>query len=228
MCFLGSGPDLDGFLEKSVENNQISMCKREKLQGTEIQDCAFKISYVYNNGNYATSFIFSKSKRERQQIQVLNHILRIFNFGFWRFLNLFLLWPYFINFTILQILIELHWLPVEKRIVFKTAVYVFKSLHGQSPSYVKDMTLWHSRPRNLRQHRAPTLQTPLLRKAVGRQSFSYSSAYVWNSLPLDIRNQQTLESFKRSLKTHLFLEAYSPWQDVFTMYFNLFVYNVFI
>ena len=112
--------------------------------------------------------------------------------------------------------------------LFKTAVYVFKSLHGQSPSYVKDMTLWHSRPRNLRQHRAPTLQTPLLRKAVGRQSFSYSSAYVWNSLPLDIRNQQTLESFKRSLKTHLFLEAYSPWQDVFTMYFNLFVYNVFI
>ena len=31
---------------------------------------------------------------------------------------------------------ELHWLPVRQRIKFKTAVLVFKSLHGLAPAYL--------------------------------------------------------------------------------------------
>ncbi len=32
-------------------------------------------------------------------------------------------------------IIELHWLPVEKQIVFKILLLTFKCLHGLAPSY---------------------------------------------------------------------------------------------
>ncbi len=37
------------------------------------------------------------------------------------------------------VLIELHWLPVEKRIVFKILLLTFKCLHGLAPSYLSDL-----------------------------------------------------------------------------------------
>jgi len=33
---------------------------------------------------------------------------------------------------------ELHWLPVRQRIKFKTAVLVFKCLHGLAPAYLSE------------------------------------------------------------------------------------------
>ena len=34
---------------------------------------------------------------------------------------------------------ELHWLPVEYRIIFKMMLICFKALHGTGPLYIKDM-----------------------------------------------------------------------------------------
>ena len=36
-------------------------------------------------------------------------------------------------------LIDLHWLPVTFRVQFKLLLFVYKSLHNQSPSYIKDL-----------------------------------------------------------------------------------------
>ena len=36
-------------------------------------------------------------------------------------------------------LIDLHWLPVMFRVQFKLLLFVYKSLHNQSPSYIKDL-----------------------------------------------------------------------------------------
>ena len=36
-------------------------------------------------------------------------------------------------------LIDLHWLPVTFRVQFKLFLFVYKSLHNQSPSYIKDL-----------------------------------------------------------------------------------------
>ena len=36
-------------------------------------------------------------------------------------------------------LIDLHWLPVTFRVQFKLLLFVYKSLHSQSPSYIKDL-----------------------------------------------------------------------------------------
>ena len=37
------------------------------------------------------------------------------------------------------LLIELHWLPVRQRIVFKILLYTFKALHGATPMYLTEL-----------------------------------------------------------------------------------------
>ena len=37
------------------------------------------------------------------------------------------------------LLIELHWLPVRQRIVFKILLYTFKALHGVTPMYLTEL-----------------------------------------------------------------------------------------
>ena len=37
------------------------------------------------------------------------------------------------------LLIELHWLPVRQRIVFKILLYTFKALHGATPTYLTEL-----------------------------------------------------------------------------------------
>ena len=41
------------------------------------------------------------------------------------------------------LLAQLHWLPIEKRIQFKTPLYVFKCLNDIAPPYLSDMFHLH-------------------------------------------------------------------------------------
>ena len=40
------------------------------------------------------------------------------------------------------LLIELHWLPVRQRIVFKILLYTFKALHGATPTYLPELLMF--------------------------------------------------------------------------------------
>ena len=51
---------------------------------------------------------------------------------------------------ITPVLSDLHWLPVNYRIVFKVLSLVFKSLNNLSPSYLADRLSYRSHARNLR------------------------------------------------------------------------------
>ena len=44
--------------------------------------------------------------------------------------------------------------------------------------------------------------------AVSKRSFCKASAELWNRLPLNVKNCQTVNLFKTSLKTHLFKIAF--------------------
>ncbi len=60
-----------------------------------------------------------------------------------------------------------------------------------------------SRP--LRSSSALLLKVPrFMNKALGARTFAYAAASLWNSLPLEIRAIDIIETFKSSLKTHLF------------------------
>ena len=40
------------------------------------------------------------------------------------------------------------------------------------------------------------------------RAFSFAAPDLWNSLSDEIKNQDTLEKFKKALKTHLFVKWY--------------------
>ena len=48
------------------------------------------------------------------------------------------------------VLYELHWLPVQERIVFKILLMTFKCLNGLAPSYLSELIQKYIPPRNLR------------------------------------------------------------------------------
>ena len=111
---------------------------------------------------------------------------------------------------ITPILRDLHWLPVKYRIQHKILTYTFKTLHGSSPKYLQKLITVNRPPRTLRSSDSLSLVVPKSRLVTyGNRSFGYAAPKLWNSLPVNIRNAETLVSFKRMLKTHLFVQCFS-------------------
>ena len=106
---------------------------------------------------------------------------------------------------ITPILEELHWLPVAFRIEFKILVLVFKAYHGISPLYISDMITKHEPTRSLHSSSKRLLVVPRYNlKTYGRRAFSVNGPILWNSLPDNIRETESLSTFKKQVKIFLF------------------------
>ena len=106
---------------------------------------------------------------------------------------------------ITPILKDLHWLPVEKRIIFKILLFTYRSVvHCTAPVYLSNLISRYTPSRTLRSGDSCQLLQPTTRTHFGDISFSASAPKLWNSLPRHLRFSPTLESFKRQLKTYLF------------------------
>ena len=104
----------------------------------------------------------------------------------------------------------LHWLPVKERIEYKIATLCHKHFHGKLPSYLSSLL---KRPLNTRSLRSSDDQTILYKpiknmKTYGERSFEFYAPLTWNSLPREIRELDSHATFKKRLKTHLFLKAF--------------------
>ena len=112
---------------------------------------------------------------------------------------------------ITPVLKELHWLPVQHRIEFNILTNTYKAMNDMAPSYIKDMLIRYIPSRALRSKSDHlTLVVPRSRTVTyGDRSFAVTAPKLWNALPFGIRNAGTIDSFKRSLKTHYFYKAYS-------------------
>ena len=112
---------------------------------------------------------------------------------------------------ITPILKDLHWLPVNYRIEFKIVLLTFKCLYGLAPQYLVDLIAVAAQSRyNLRSRNA-TLLVPANAQCLptlGDRAFQSAAPKLWNSLPAEIRNGQSLTSFKRALKTYFFKIAF--------------------
>ena len=62
---------------------------------------------------------------------------------------------------ITPLLIELHWLPVRQRIVFKTLLYMFKALHGVTTMYLTELISPYIPRRALRSADQLVLEQPM-------------------------------------------------------------------
>lgn len=102
---------------------------------------------------------------------------------------------------------KLHWLTINKRIVFKIGVLMFKSMNDMSPEYItkkfsKKQTISSS---HLRSDDLNLLSVPVTRLEIGSRDIAVAGPSVWNSLPPALRRSGlSLESFKKELKTFLF------------------------
>ena len=98
------------------------------------------------------------------------------------------------------LLIELHWLPVEYRII----------LNGIAPNYLKDLLEPHVPRRTLRSMSKLRLVEPSYKLSTYgfRAVFSVCAPRLWNGIPLEIRQSNSVSVFKKKLKTHLFKQAF--------------------
>ena len=85
---------------------------------------------------------------------------------------------------------------------------VYKAIHDDAPSYISEMVQRYHPHRNLRSKSSNLLVVKKTRVIYGARAFSVSGPELWNQLPSDIRNSQSLSIFKRKLITYLFQKAF--------------------
>ena len=103
---------------------------------------------------------------------------------------------------------QLHWLPVQQRIIFKMALTTFNVRSSEQPSYINSLLDNYTPSRNLRSEGQHLLRIPLRKSAAARHSFCFGAPTIWNSLNPNTREANSLESFKTRLKTELFRSAF--------------------
>ncbi|MCI4436824.1 MAG: hypothetical protein JHC33_08470 [Ignisphaera sp.] len=100
-------------------------------------------------------------------------------------------------------LINLHWLPIRYRIIFKLCTIMFKLKNLISPDYLKSLIKSPLRS-NLRSSSSFHYQLPSINHIFAKRSFSFAGPYSWNSLPPHLTCCNSLLSFRKELKTFLF------------------------
>ena len=97
-----------------------------------------------------------------------------------------------------QDLHNLHWLTVKKRVLFKIALLVYKSLNGLAPGYLQEMVRYNHHGHSLK------LAVPNTNTRDGLRSFGSVGPRLYNSLPKTVTEAASVNSFKNRLKTFLF------------------------
>ena len=104
---------------------------------------------------------------------------------------------------------DLHWLPIEKRILYKVLLLVFKSMHGKGPAYLAELLPAYVPSRSLRSSSDNMLVVPKCKYVeTEKRAFGVRGPKEWNKLPAHLRTKTSIESFKTALKTFLFSDAF--------------------
>ncbi len=85
------------------------------------------------------------------------------------------------------------------RVLYRKAVIVYKSLNGLAPGYMQDMSKYVTdvNVKSSRNADKSKLYLPggkNLKKYT--DNFSYSGGMIWNTIPSDVREAESLKAFK--------------------------------
>ena len=107
---------------------------------------------------------------------------------------------------IIPVMVDLHWLPVKFRIIFKVILFTFKDVHGIAPTYITSLLSFKHSRYNLRFVGNSTLGRLEIKsaKTTGDRAFAVAAPVLWNALPPNLRAIDNISSFKKQLKMHLF------------------------
>ena len=110
---------------------------------------------------------------------------------------------------ITPVLQKVHWLPTCLRPTYKTLVLTYTVLKGLAPNYLQELLKLRCPGRTLRSSSLSILNKPLSQTVTyGDRRFAVAAANCWNPLPNEVKNAESLGSFRRQLKTHLFKQAF--------------------
>jgi len=108
---------------------------------------------------------------------------------------------------------QLHWLPVEWRIRFKLATMTFKALHTGRQPYLTDLLQYYQPTRSLRSSGSYRLVKPQHNLSFGSRTFHISAPHIWNSLPANIHEVQSILTFRCHFKRTTFSQPFPPRSD---------------
>ena len=104
---------------------------------------------------------------------------------------------------------DLHWLKIPYRIQFKVTCIMCKCRNDQYPKYLTDLLSSKHKARQLHSCTSDRYSSILHRSSLAyNASFAATGPRLWNSLPKNIRQQQSLDMFRSNLTTHLFKLCY--------------------
>jgi hypothetical protein len=105
---------------------------------------------------------------------------------------------------------SLHWLPVQESVHRKMALLAYKIQEIGQPPNLQSLLQQHTPARSLRRYDTPRINVPRTRTEFGKWAFSVAAPSVWNELPDSLRQCRALTTFKKQLKTCLFIETFHP------------------
>ena len=179
---------------KSLNFHLYNICRIRKMLTKEACNHAIR-SLVLSRLDYSNSLLININKTDTERLQrIQNRAARI-------------ILKARKHDRATPLLRQLHWWPVEKRISYKVAMIVFKCIHKLAPEYLYTLLKPPHRPNyRLRSSEDTTiLHIPRVTSKRGEASFDFCGPKQWNILPTHLRSTISLESFKRNLKTYLFL-----------------------
>ena len=91
---------------------------------------------------------------------------------------------------------QLDWKRLNTQRQIQVAVMVYKSLHGLAPNYLSSLFTQRNISYYLRDNENK-LAIPLPRTNFLKNSFGYNGAVIWNKLPLELRQAEPINSFRR-------------------------------
>ena len=100
---------------------------------------------------------------------------------------------------------------VSERMNYKIALLCFKCLADEAPSYLTEYLKLYSPTRSLRSMSDRTLLeiNNTNYKTFGERAFKFSGPKIWNTIPKQIREIQSIDIFKSRLKSFLFSRSFS-------------------
>ena len=106
------------------------------------------------------------------------------------------------NSNVDDLFVKLGWRKLSTQRLMQKAIMVFISLHGLTPGYLSDQFMNHNDITNYSlRDSVNKLAVPLPCTNFMKNSFSYSGVVLWNSLPYDLQQAQSLDDFLYKLNS---------------------------
>ena len=96
---------------------------------------------------------------------------------------------------------QLKWLPFNDRVTYFKCVFMYKCIHHLSSNFYHDSFVFVSDTHSFNTRHAANLNLiiPRARTEQYKHSIFYSSIFLWNNLPIEIKTSNSLNIFKQKI-----------------------------